>query len=182
MPSAQALVSGETRYPTRRGAAVLLWRRILAHRPLTNMPSCKMLSGHALYPQFIDLGRSRPEFASTMKFRLVYLLCLVHGGALVQDARLTPPFADGIEISCLGLCLHGPNPRAEPYVPLRLRPNLLGPTTPPDDFALDDVIGDHTTPGAVAYPPDPAQHGLDLAPVGLWQCCTSPSSPCSRRT
>ena len=45
----------------------------------------------------------------------------------------------------------------------------FGPEYPPyrGDFALDDVISDHTTLGAVAYSSGPAQHGLVLAPGGI---------------
>ena len=42
----------------------------------------------------------------------------------------------------------------------------IPPLPPPDNFALDDVIGDQMTLGAVAYSPDPAQDGLVLTPVG----------------
>ena len=44
-------------------------------------------------------------------------------------------------------------------------PDYAPSLPPPDDFEMNDVIGDHTTLGAVAYPPDPAQDGLALAPV-----------------
>ena len=40
------------------------------------------------------------------------------------------------------------------------------PPSPPDDFALNDVIGDHTTLGAVTYQSDPAQPGLVWDPLG----------------
>ena len=45
-------------------------------------------------------------------------------------------------------------------------PAYTPPLPPPDNFALDNVIGDRTTLCAVAYSSDPAQHGLVLAPVG----------------
>ena len=42
----------------------------------------------------------------------------------VQDTSLTPSFADSIEITNFDLCLHGPNPGAEPYVtdPVSIQP------------------------------------------------------------
>ena len=43
----------------------------------------------------------------------------------------------------------------------------MPPLPPPDNFALDDIIGNPTTLGAMAYSSDPAQpHGLVLASVG----------------
>ena len=42
----------------------------------------------------------------------------------------------------------------------------MPPLTPPDNFAVDDVIGGQTTLGAVAYSSDPAQpHDLVLTPA-----------------
>ena len=82
----------------------------------------------------------------------------------LQDARLTRSFENSIEVTDFGLCLHGSNPGAELYVP---EPGFNPAYTPPTDgFALDDVIGDQTTLGAASYPPDPAQDGLVLAPIG----------------
>ena len=77
---------------------------------------------------------------------------------IVQDTSLTPSFADSIEITDFDFCLHGPNPGAEPYVPdSGFNPVYMPPLPPPDHFALDDVIGNPTTLGAVAYSSDPAQ-------------------------
>ena len=45
-------------------------------------------------------------------------------------------------------------------------PAYTPPLPPPDNFAMDDVIGDQTTLGAAAYPPDPAQDDLVFAPMG----------------
>ena len=85
----------------------------------------------------------------------------------VQDVRLTPSFENSIEVTNFGSCSHGSNPGAELYV---LEPGFNPASTPlsppPDSFALDDVIGDETTLGAAACPPDPAQDSLVLAPIG----------------
>ena len=76
----------------------------------------------------------------------------------VQDASLAPSFENSIEVTNFGLCLNGSNPGAEPYVPdFGFNPAYTPPLPPPDDFALDDVIGDQTTLGAVAYSSDPAR-------------------------
>ena len=46
-------------------------------------------------------------------------------------------------------------------------PVFMPPLPPPDNFALDDIIGNPTTLGAVAYSTDPAQpEDSGLAPVG----------------
>ena len=84
----------------------------------------------------------------------------------VQDTRLTPSFEDSIEVTNFGLCLHGSNPGARPHVPEPgFDPDYTPQLPPPDDFDLDDVIGDYTTLGAVAYPSDPAHPGFVWAPV-----------------
>ena len=86
----------------------------------------------------------------------------------VQDTSLTPSLADSIEITNFGLCLRRPNPGAEPYVPDScFNPVYMPPLPLPDNFALDDVIGNPMTLGAVAYSPDPAQqYDLVSTPMG----------------
>jgi len=66
---------------------------------------------------------------------LVHIQCATHN---VQDTRLTPSFAGGIEANCIvGLCLHGPNPGTEPYVPEPgFNPDYTPPLPPPDDLDL----------------------------------------------
>jgi hypothetical protein len=68
----------------------------------------------------------------------------------------------------LSLCLNGPNPGAEPYVPdPGFNPIFMPPLPPPDNFVLDDIIGNPTTLGAVVYSADPAlPDDSALAPVG----------------
>ena len=79
----------------------------------------------------------------------------------VQDTSLTPSFENNIEVTNVRLCLHGLNPGAELYVPeAGFKSAYTPPLPPPDGFALDDAIGDQTTLGAEAYPPDPARGGL----------------------
>ena len=75
----------------------------------------------------------------------------------VQDTSLTPSFVESIEVTNFGLCLHGPNPGAEPYVPdSGFNAAYMPPLPPPVNFALDDIIGNQMTLGAMAYSSDPA--------------------------
>ena len=84
----------------------------------------------------------------------------------VQETHPTPTFENSIEITHFGICSHLSNSGAEPYVPdSGFDPDYTPPLPSPDDFALNDVIGDHTTLGVAAHPSDPAQHGLVWVPV-----------------
>ena len=45
-------------------------------------------------------------------------------------------------------------------------PACTTPLPPPDNFAVEDVIGDQTMLGASAYPPDPVQVVIVLTQIG----------------
>ena len=86
----------------------------------------------------------------------------------VQDTSLTPSFADSTEVTNFGFRLNGQNPGAEPYVPVPgFKPAYMPPLPPPVNFALDNIIGNKMTLGAVAHSSDPAPpYDLVLTPVG----------------
>jgi len=72
-------------------------------------------------------------------------------------------FCSCIELTDVGLCLHGSIPRTGPCVAdSGFNPAYTPPLPPPGNFAMEDVIGNQTTLGAVGYSSDPAQHGLSV--------------------
>ena len=61
-------------------------------------------------------------------------------------------------------------------------PVYMPPLPPPDNFALDDIIGNQMTLGAVTYSSDPAlPYDLVLTPVGPMSMVYI-VSPCLKRT